>query len=623
MRRSTRWSVAAGLAGLFMLRAAASATALTYSYSFDAHPGGKHFDWDDVSGPHSYLHALMTWEVDDTGGVGGSGAMRVTPYDEDADYIYQDYRAIQINAEPGTTVRIQFDVRVAAQDAGGMIRVRHYDGYCGALSFYNADSLGSGYPASFFEHTSGTDDTWQHVDFTTAPLANSVLTLCFHFEDLSQPVGSGPTGDYFIDNLELAFVPQSQVRDPFMNWDANYGSTFNEWRLNGNGAHVAWCDWMEERDYFFDGYCEKVDVDFDYESRYDTTSRPIEIFVKQDLDHKEIPPWGSIFRIDNVHDAGRPKIYGIRQTASYDSILPGGQLGTCTLLAEAATLDDFEQKILRFWIGVDPYGGREPKEEDYPNTTGCFNPTNVIWDNQYMIGYMRNLAVPGKTWKLMEIEWERPPDAEAFTVYFKAMDWHHQSNTSSDHADFLVNAAVLSAVPSSDPAIATSVSRIDEFICYGESLPDGSFTIRNGGLGTINYTITDDATWLSVSPDSGDSSVEEDTIAVLYEEAGLPPGYYTATITITSPEATNSPRTIPVTLTVETTTADFDLDGDVDHDDFSFFQECYTGTGGSVTPECVAADFNGDDDADQDDLVTFETCASGPDVPIDPACCGL
>ena len=611
-------AMVAGLALICQDRAAA----LTYYYSFDSHPGGKYFDWDHVAGPHSYLNALMDWSNDETGGVGGTGAMRVVASWAYADYVYQDLRAIQINAEPGTTVRIQFDVRVAAQDAGGMMRVRHYDGYCSALSFLNADSLGSGYPAPLFEHTSGTDDTWQHVDFTTDPLTHSVLTLLFHFEDLNQAPGVGVTGDYFIDNLQLDVTPQSQLRDPFMDWDGNYGSTFNEWRLNGDGAHVAWCDWMEERDHFYDGWCEKTPVTFNYYSQYDTTSRPNEIFVKQDLDHKPIAPWGAIFRIDNTHDASRAKIYGIRQTVSYDAFLPDGQLGTCTLQGEAGIYDGWEQQIARFWMGVDPYGGREPKEEDYGNYTGCFSPTNVIWDNQYLTGYMRNLAMDGRTWKLMTIHWERPADAEAFTVYFKMMDWRQNTGGASDNADFLVNAAVVSVVPSDDPAILFNVSQINQTGCIIQPSPTSDFTVRNGGEGTINYSITDDADWLSVSPDSGASSGEENLITVIYDVADLPPGQYQATITVTSPEAVNSPRTLSVALTVETAQADYDGDGDVDQDDFAIFQKCYTGTDGTLSPGCEGADFNGDNDVDAEDHASFESCASGPDVPFAEACCG-
>ena len=72
--------------------------------------------------------------------------------------------------------------------------------------------------------------------------------------------------------------------------------------------------------------------------------------------------------------------------------------------------------------------------------------------------------------------------------------------------------------------------------------------------------------------------------------------------------------------------ADTDEDLDVDQDDFSMFQACFTGLGGGILPGCACFDREPDTDVDQDDLGgptlpnTFEGCASGPDVPADPTC---
>lgn len=84
----------------------------------------------------------------------------------------------------------------------------------------------------------------------------------------------------------------------------------------------------------------------------------------------------------------------------------------------------------------------------------------------------------------------------------------------------------------------------------GSNAPAGSFTVRNGGSGTINYTISDNSSWLSETPTSGDSSGETDTITVNYTTSGLTAGTYNATITVTAAGVSNSPQTIPVTLTV-------------------------------------------------------------------------
>ncbi len=66
---------------------------------------------------------------------------------------------------------------------------------------------------------------------------------------------------------------------------------------------------------------------------------------------------------------------------------------------------------------------------------------------------------------------------------------------------------------------------------------------------------------------------------------------------------------------------DFDLDGDVDLDDFGVFQACATGPlAGPPAPGCGPADLDLDLDIDQSDFGFWQRCISGPDVPGNPAC---
>ena len=53
--------------------------------------------------------------------------------------------------------------------------------------------------------------------------------------------------------------------------------------------------------------------------------------------------------------------------------------------------------------------------------------------------------------------------------------------------------------------------------------------------------------WLTISPTTGSAP---GNLAMTVNTAGLAAGTYTATITVTAPGATNSPLTVPVTLTV-------------------------------------------------------------------------
>lgn len=77
-----------------------------------------------------------------------------------------------------------------------------------------------------------------------------------------------------------------------------------------------------------------------------------------------------------------------------------------------------------------------------------------------------------------------------------------------------------------------------------------SFRIRNSGDGTLHYQVISDRGWLSVDPDSGDSGGEWDEIRMESQTAGLDPGRHGASVTISSGDASNSPRRVDVDLTV-------------------------------------------------------------------------
>ena len=77
-----------------------------------------------------------------------------------------------------------------------------------------------------------------------------------------------------------------------------------------------------------------------------------------------------------------------------------------------------------------------------------------------------------------------------------------------------------------------------------------SFTIKNSGEGTLNYSISNDATWLSVSPQTGCSKGITIDHEASVDISGMSEGKYTATITISASEASNNPQTIAVSLKI-------------------------------------------------------------------------
>jgi hypothetical protein len=104
--------------------------------------------------------------------------------------------------------------------------------------------------------------------------------------------------------------------------------------------------------------------------------------------------------------------------------------------------------------------------------------------------------------------------------------------------------------PSSLPALSRSPASLSTSCTQGSNASRQSFQVSNSGSGTLSYSITDNASWLSCSPTSGTSTGESDTIAVSYNTSRLAVGTYSATISVTAAGASNSIQTIPVSLTV-------------------------------------------------------------------------
>ena len=100
------------------------------------------------------------------------------------------------------------------------------------------------------------------------------------------------------------------------------------------------------------------------------------------------------------------------------------------------------------------------------------------------------------------------------------------------------------------PEISLSDSLLNNACEYGTDAPGQIFEIWNSDLETLTYSITDDVDWLTCSPESGTSTGEHDTITVNFSTSGLNAGSHSATITISDPNAANSPQHISVSLDV-------------------------------------------------------------------------
>ena len=110
----------------------------------------------------------------------------------------------------------------------------------------------------------------------------------------------------------------------------------------------------------------------------------------------------------------------------------------------------------------------------------------------------------------------------------------------------------LSGGSTTSPTIGYSPTSLSFAGTVGGTNPAGkAISISNTGGGTLSWTVSDSAGWLSVSPASGTNTGSVTASANL---SGLAAGTYNGTITVSASGATNSPKTIPVSLTVSTTT---------------------------------------------------------------------
>jgi len=102
----------------------------------------------------------------------------------------------------------------------------------------------------------------------------------------------------------------------------------------------------------------------------------------------------------------------------------------------------------------------------------------------------------------------------------------------------------LDPASTADPELTLSTTSLD----FGSQQTEKTFTIINTGDGTLEWTITKNQDWLTVSTYSGTTTSENDQITVTVNRSNLSTGDYSGTITV-APEDLNS-KTISVQMTV-------------------------------------------------------------------------
>ncbi|MBI5360467.1 MAG: DUF2341 domain-containing protein [Planctomycetes bacterium] len=104
--------------------------------------------------------------------------------------------------------------------------------------------------------------------------------------------------------------------------------------------------------------------------------------------------------------------------------------------------------------------------------------------------------------------------------------------------------------PSDYSVIAVSPSSLAFSAEYGNSTVTAQkINITNSGTTDFDWTLASDAAWLTVSPSEGNSSLNSD-ITVSVNPDGLSVGQHSGAITITAPEAVNTPVSAVVTILI-------------------------------------------------------------------------
>ncbi len=106
------------------------------------------------------------------------------------------------------------------------------------------------------------------------------------------------------------------------------------------------------------------------------------------------------------------------------------------------------------------------------------------------------------------------------------------------------------------PVIAVPETTIYKRAFIGQAPVESTLEIWNTAVSTLDYSITSNVPWLSISPSSGSSTGELDHVTLNYDAIGLAAGTYTGQLTIAAAGAFNSPQSVDVIMELYEQTLD-------------------------------------------------------------------
>jgi len=170
------------------------------------------------------------------------------------------------------------------------------------------------------------------------------------------------------------------------------------------------------------------------------------------------------------------------------------------------------------------------------------NKAEIAWHGEPEVGFDKDTSFSA----LYRVT--VPDDASAgihtfdgFLEYYLASEGPYREDITGD--------SEVEVTVSATPLISCSPKSLSFSATQGGSNPaDQTLEIWNAGGGTLSWSVTDGAAWLSENPTGGSSTGEHDTVAVSVDITGMSTGDYSAKITITAGGASNSPQKVPVSL---------------------------------------------------------------------------
>jgi hypothetical protein len=111
--------------------------------------------------------------------------------------------------------------------------------------------------------------------------------------------------------------------------------------------------------------------------------------------------------------------------------------------------------------------------------------------------------------------------------------------------------SILVTLQVTEPVLSISTDNLVFNAVPGENPPNQTFEIMNTAMGTFDYEISENISWLSVTPENGGPIPPTDTVTVSIDVSSLPIGTYEGDIIVEASLAAGSPQTIHVILNVD------------------------------------------------------------------------